>query len=216
MSGERDWRGRWDTSGRQLRQRLPEGGRCGWPGTCRRGGSGPLAGVCCVGVELQGGLIPRLKHYEAAGAGQRGPSGGRVPSPSSTAPRSGPGHLSEAGEVRAAFLSRGLGSPACGLRIVASPYSSFLGSVRIPCMENTGKGLLSSWPRWGRGNMGTPGAGGLLRVQRSAGCGTILRCSCHQDQRLGCFASSPTHQRLRAEGGFSSIPADLLPSPRLS
>lgn len=108
-----------------------------------------------VGVELQGGLNPRLKHYEAAGAGQRGPSGGRVPSPSSTAPRSEPGHLSEAGEVRAAFLPCGLGSPACGLRIVASPYS-FRVSVRIPCMENTGKGLLSSWPRWGRGGHGDP------------------------------------------------------------
>lgn len=155
MSGERDWRGRWDASRRQRRQKLPEGGSSSWPGTCRRGGSGSLAGVCCVGVELQGGLNPRLKHYEAAGAGQRGPSGGRVPSPSSTAPRSEPGHLSEAGEVRAAFLPCGLGSPACGLRIVASPYS-FRVSVRIPCMENTGKGLLSSWPRWGRGGHGDP------------------------------------------------------------
>lgn len=204
--------GRWDAFRRQLKQRLPEGGSSGWPGTCRRGESGSLAEGCCVGAELQGGLNPRLKHYETAGAGQRGPSGARVPSPS-TALGPEPKHLSEAGQVRAAFLPCGLASPACGLRIVASPDSSFQGIVRVPCMESTGKDLLSSWPRWGMGDMGTSRGWGLLRGQRSAGSGTISGCSCPRDQRLGCFVASPAHQRLRAESGFSSIPAALLPSP---
>lgn len=159
-------------------------------------GLGHLLG-CVVGVELQGGLNPRLKHYEAAGAGQRGPSGGRVPSPSSAAPRSEPGHLSEAGEVRAAFLPRGLGSPACGLRIVASPYSSFLGSVRIPCMENMGKGLLSSWPRWGRGDMGTPRGWGAVECPEISGVWDNLAVQLPPRPALGSlclFSCSPASE----------------------
>lgn len=150
----------------------------------RRGESGSLAGGV-PGAELQGGSKPRLKHCGPAGAGRGAhPVGGCRPS--SAAPRPEPGHLPEAGQGRAAFLPCGLASPAYGLRIVASLDSSFMGIVRIPCVENTGKDVLSSWPRWGKGDMGISRGWGLLRVQRSAGSGTVLGCGCPRPT-LGSF-----------------------------
>lgn len=178
------------------RERRPLSGVRDW----REGGTQRRVWVTCWGV-LCGGRVagraqPQVEALWGCRGRQRGPSGGRVPSPSSTAPRPEPGHLSEAGQVRAAFLPCGLAFPAYGLRIVASPDSSFLGIVRIPCMENTGKDLLSSWPRWGKGDIGTSRGWGLLRVQRSAGSGTVSVCGCPRPTlgSFGPFSCSPASE----------------------